>query len=91
MYAVIFERFVLEQTLSFYTDKGYANVNQLNLSAEQFLVQVTERTSEERERSDAVCGGIGETVKQIVQTCRRGLLETKLDWLAGNGAWVFAV
>ena len=89
MYAVIFERHVLEQTLSFYTTE--ASDKKLDLSAEQFLVHVTERTSEERERAEAICGGVGETVKEIVQACRRGLLETRLDWLAKGGACVFAV
>ncbi|KAI9566965.1 Cullin family-domain-containing protein [Boletus coccyginus] len=80
MYAVIFERHVLEQTLLFYTIE--ASNKKLDLSAEQFLVHVTGRTSEERERAEAICGGVGETVKEIVQACRRGLLETRLDWLA---------
>lgn len=91
MYAVIFERFILEKTLSFYTGEASAKFEKLNPSAEQFLVHVTERISEERERAEAVCGDIGQTVKEIVQACRRGLLETRLDWLAKGGAYVFAV
>lgn len=88
MYDVIFERFILEQTLSSYVKEAG---DKIDLSAEQFLVHVTKRISEERERAEAVCGGIGETVKEIVQACRRGLLETKLDWLAKEGAYVSAV
>ena len=91
MYAIIFERFFLEQTLSFYTTEGDTRIEKLDASAEQFLIHVTERINEERVRAEAVCGGIGETVKEIVQTCRRGLLETRLDWLAKGGAWIFAV
>lgn len=90
VYAVIFERFILEQTLSFYTTEAINEFEKPELSAEHFLVHVTKRTSEERERAEAVSGGIGETVKAVVQACRRGLLETKLDWLAKGGTCVFA-
>lgn len=91
VYAVIFERFILEQTLSYYTSEASAVIEKRDLSAEQFLAHVTERTGEERERTEAVCGDIGQTVKEIVQVCRRGLLETRLDWLAKGGACIFAV
>ena len=91
VYAVIFERHILEQTLSSYTTEGEVKKEQLKLGAEQFLVHVTERTCEERERAEAICRGVGETVKEIVQACRRGLLETRLDWLARGGAWIFIV
>lgn len=91
MYAVIFERCVLEQTLTFYTAEASNKIDQLKLTAEQFLVHVTERIGEERERAEAVCSGIGETVKEIVQACRRGLMETRLNWLAKEGAYVSGV
>lgn len=91
MYTVIFERYILEQTLSFYALEAEGKKDQPRLSAEQFLAHVTERIRQERERAEVVCGGIGETVKEIVQACRRGLLEMRLDWLAQNGAWFFNV
>lgn len=91
VYAVVFERFILEQTLSSYTNEARAMIEKRDISAEQFLVHVTERTSEERERTEAVCGDVGQTVKEVVQACRRGLLETRLDWFAKEGACVFAV
>ncbi|KAG9310285.1 Cullin-4B [Chiua virens] len=81
MYTVIFERFILESTLEFYTREASDKIEKLKLTAEQFLVHVTERTTKERERAEAVCG-IGETAKGVVQACRLGLLETRLDWLA---------
>ena len=87
VYTVIFERYILEQTLSFYTTEARDEFERPELSAEQFLVHVTKRTGEERERAEAVYGGTGETVK-VVQACRRGLLETRLDWLAKGGARV---
>ncbi|KAF8139806.1 Cullin-4B [Boletus edulis] len=82
VYAVIFERYILEQTLSFYIAEANAKIEKLDLTAERFLDHVTVRTGEERERAEAVCGGIGETIKEVVQACRRGLLEARLDWFA---------
>lgn len=89
MYVVIFERSILDETLSFYTDEASHKVEKLGRSAEQFLIHVTERTGEERDRAEEVCGGVGETVKGIVHACRRGLLETRLEWLAKEGAYGF--
>jgi len=82
VYAVIFERAVFEQTCSFYTDEARDRVETNGLSAVQFLVHVTERTAEERERAEDICGGIGDTVDGVVRACRRGLLGTRLEWLA---------
>ncbi|KIJ58771.1 hypothetical protein HYDPIDRAFT_141311 [Hydnomerulius pinastri MD-312] len=81
-YALIFERFILEQTLSFYNSEAQNKVDQLKVSAEEYLGHVMIRTGEERERAEAVCCGLGETVGGVVQVARRGLLEGRLDWLA---------
>ncbi|KAF9242330.1 Cullin family-domain-containing protein [Melanogaster broomeanus] len=84
-YALIFERFILEQTLSFYTVEATTKIEQHKVSAEDFLAHVTARTGEERERAEAVCGGVGGTVRGVVQNVRRGLLDGRLDWVAKEG------
>ncbi|KAF9229789.1 Cullin-domain-containing protein [Gyrodon lividus] len=81
-YALTFERFILEQTLSFYTVEAKYRIENLNISAEEFLAHATARTGEERERVEAVCCGMVETVRGVVQAARRGLLVGRLDWVA---------
>ncbi|KAF8845530.1 Cullin-domain-containing protein [Paxillus ammoniavirescens] len=84
-FALIFERFILEQTLSFYTAEAKSKIEKLRISAEEYLAHVSVRTREERERAEAVCCGIGQTVGGIVQAARRGLLAGRLDWVAREG------
>jgi cullin-4 len=86
---LIFERFVFEQTLSFYTAEAKSKIEKLKISAEEYLGHVSVRTREERERAEAVCCGIGQTVSGIVQAARRGLLVGRLDWVAREGASSF--
>ncbi|KAI6020834.1 Cullin family-domain-containing protein [Pisolithus microcarpus] len=81
-YSVIFERFVGEQTLAYFSEEAEKKIHQLGFTPERFLEHAARRVAEERERALVVFQPT--TVSLVERTARRGLLEGRLDWLASG-------
>ncbi|KAL4069083.1 Cullin family-domain-containing protein [Scleroderma citrinum] len=79
-YTIIFERFVTEQTLVYYSEEAERKIHKMNITPELFLTHVTQRVAEEEARAVVVCQPA--TVLLVQHATRRGLLEGRLDWLA---------
>ncbi|KIM50910.1 hypothetical protein SCLCIDRAFT_12255 [Scleroderma citrinum Foug A] len=80
VYAIIFERFVAEQTLTYYSEEAEEKIHKMNITPELFLAHVTQRVAEEEARAVAVFQS--PTVLLVQHATRRGLLEGRLEWLA---------
>jgi len=87
VYAIIFERFVAEQTLAYYSEEAEDKIHKMNITPELFLAHVTQRVAEEEARAVAVFQS--PTVLLVQHATRRGLLEGRLDWLAHGGVGSF--
>ncbi|KAI6152900.1 Cullin family-domain-containing protein, partial [Pisolithus thermaeus] len=81
-YSIIFERFVSEQTLAYFSEEAEKKIHQWGLTPERFLEHAAQRVAEERERALVVFRTT--TVSLVERTARRGLLEGRLDWLASG-------
>ncbi|KAI6018883.1 Cullin family-domain-containing protein [Pisolithus marmoratus] len=81
-YAIIFERFVGEQTLAYYAEEAENKIHQCGFTPERFLKHTARRVSEERARALGVFQLT--TVNLVEHAARRGLLEGRLDWLASG-------
>ncbi|KAI6137208.1 Cullin family-domain-containing protein [Pisolithus sp. B1] len=69
-YSIIFERFVSEQTLAYFSEEAEKKIHQWGLTPERFLEHAAQRRLT--------------TVSLVERTARRGLLEGRLDWLASG-------
>ena len=87
VYAIIFERFVAEQTLTYYSEEAEEKIHKMNITPELFLAHVTQRVAEEEARAVAVFQS--PTVLLVQHATRRGLLEGRLEWLAHGGVGSF--
>ncbi|KAI5992563.1 Cullin family-domain-containing protein [Pisolithus marmoratus] len=81
-YSIIFERFVGEQTLAYYSEEAENKIHQCGFTPERFLEHTARRVSEERARALGVFQLT--TVNLVEHAARRGLLEGRLDWLASG-------
>lgn len=82
VYAVVFERFVGEQTLAYFAEEAEKKIHQEGFTPERFLEHTARRVAEERARALAVFQTT--TVALVERATRRGLLEGRLDWLAAG-------
>lgn len=83
VYTIVFERFVTEQTLAYYSAEAEEKIDRMNITPELFLAHVTQRIAEEEARAVVVFQPA--TVLLVQHATRRGLLQGRLDWLAQGG------
>ncbi|KAI5997761.1 hypothetical protein EDC04DRAFT_2909509 [Pisolithus marmoratus] len=81
-YSIIFERFVGEQTLAYYSEEAENKTYQGGFTPERFLEHTARRVSEGRARALGVFQLT--TVNLVEHAGRRGLLEGRPDWLASG-------
>ncbi|KAG6330007.1 hypothetical protein ID866_9082 [Astraeus odoratus] len=80
VYPVIFERFVGEHTLAYYSAEAETHIHEMKITPELFLVHVAQRVAEEEARAVAVF--LPTTVALVRRATRHGLLDGRLEWLA---------